>query len=381
MFCPGPDTVWQADHDTLTESAPVTLTYDNGQGLVFHRKIAVDDRYMFTVTDSVENKSAQPVTLHPYAFVKRHGKPVSAGYSILHEGFVGVIGDSGVQQIKYDKIEKEDRGTKSFSGTGGWLGLTDKYWARGRHSGSGQRLSRPAFRASVGAPAIYQSGFVDSEGKTLAPGTSSEFTTRVFAGAKETDTLDRYQANLGIKKFDLLIDWGWFYFITKPMFRLLDLIYKFVGNFGVAILFITVLVKAIFFPLANRSYLAMAKMKMVQPQILAIRDRFPDDKHKQQMEVMALYKREKINPALGLLAGADPNSGLLLALQECSSSRSRCGRRHFSAGSRIFRGQIRPTSSICSASFPMIRLKFRCLALILRLASGPSSWASPCSFR
>ena len=107
----------------------MTLTYDNGQGLVFHRKIAIDDRYMFTITDSVENKTAQPVTLHPYARVARYGKPVSAGYSILHEGFVGVIGDSGVQQIKYDKIEKEDRGTKTFSGTGGWLGLTDKYWA------------------------------------------------------------------------------------------------------------------------------------------------------------------------------------------------------------------------------------------------------------
>ncbi|MDQ6869380.1 MAG: membrane protein insertase YidC, partial [Pseudomonadota bacterium] len=130
---------------------------------------------------------------------------------------------------------------------------------------------------------------------------SSEFTSRVFAGAKETATLDKYQANFGIEKFDLLIDWGWFYFITRPMFRLLDLIYKFVGNFGVAILCITVLVKGLFFPLANRSYRAMAKMKAVQPQITAIRDRFPDDKPKQQAEIMALYKREKINPLSGCL--------------------------------------------------------------------------------
>jgi YidC/Oxa1 family membrane protein insertase len=300
LLLPGPDTLWLADNDILTESAPVTLTYENGQGLVFHRKIAVDDRYMFTVTDSIENKSGKAVALHPYAFVKRHGKPVSAGYSILHEGFVGVVGDSGVQQIKYDKIEKEDRGTKSFSGTGGWLGLTDKYWAAAVIPDQNNPVEA-SFSGVINSPPIYQAGFVDTEAKTLAPGSSTEFTSRIFAGAKETDTLDKYQAGLGIKKFDLLIDWGWFYFITKPMFRLLHLIYGFVGNFGVAILCITVLMKALFFPLANRSYRAMAKMKLVQPQILALRDRFPDDKHKQQMEVMALYKREKINPLSGCL--------------------------------------------------------------------------------
>jgi YidC/Oxa1 family membrane protein insertase len=292
--------LWQADHDTLTETSPVTLTYDNGQGLVFRRKIAVDDRYMFTVTDSVENKSMQAVTLHPYAFVKRHGKPVTSGYYRVHEGFVGVIGESGVQEIRYDKIEKEDHATKSFAGTGGWLGLTDKYWAAAVIPDQGTAVEA-SYSGSGGAPVIYQAGFAGTEGRTLAPGASSEFTSRLFAGAKETATLDKYQANLGIEKFDLLIDWGWFYFITRPMFWLLDLIYKFVGNFGVAILCITVLVKGLFFPLANRSYRAMAKMKSVQPQITAIKDRFPDDKPKQQQEIMALYKREKINPLSGCL--------------------------------------------------------------------------------
>jgi YidC/Oxa1 family membrane protein insertase len=300
VVLPGRDTLWQADRDTLTEAAPVTLTYDNGQGLVFHRKIAVDDRYMFTITDSVENKSAQPAVLHPYAFVKRHGKPQSAGYSILHEGFVGVIGDSGVQQIKYDKIEKEDRATKVFTGTGGWLGLTDKYWAAAVIPDQNNNVEA-SFSGVISTPPIYQSGYVDSDAKTIAPGASSEFTSRVFAGAKETATLDHYQANLGIKKFDLLIDWGWFYFITKPMFRLLHFIYTYVGNFGVAILCITVLVKAVFFPLANRSYVAMAKMKALQPQLLALRERYPEDKQKQQMETMALYKHEKINPLSGCL--------------------------------------------------------------------------------
>ncbi|MCI0466343.1 MAG: membrane protein insertase YidC [Beijerinckiaceae bacterium] len=298
---PGPDTLWQADRETLTETAPVTLTYDNGGGLVFRRKIAVDDRYMFTVTDSVENKSAQPVTLHPYAFVKRHGKPESAGYSVLHEGFVGVIGvDTGVQQIAYDKIEKEEHATKSFAGTRGWLGLTDKYWAATVIPDQSKAVEA-SFSGSGGAPMMYQAGFVGTEGRTIAPGSSAEFTAKTFAGAKETDTLDNYQNNLGIEKFDLLIDWGWFYFLTKPMFRLLDFIYKFVGNFGIAILIITVLVKGVFFPLANKSYVAMAKMKTLQPQILAIKDRFPEDKQKQQMEVMALYKREKLNPLSGCL--------------------------------------------------------------------------------
>jgi YidC/Oxa1 family membrane protein insertase len=300
LVVPGPDTLWQADHDTLTETSPVTLTYDNGQGLVFQRKVAVDDHYMFTVTDRVENRSTQAVTLHPYAFVKRHGKQVSTGLYRVHEGFVGVIGESGVQEIRYDKIENEEHATKSFAGTGGWLGLTDKYWAAVVIPDQVTAVEA-SYSGSGGAPVIYQAGFAGMEGRTLAPGASSEFTSRVFAGAKETATLDKYQANLGIEKFDLLIDWGWFYFITRPMFRLLDLIYKFVGNFGVAILCITVLVKGLFFPLANQSYRAMAKMKAVQPQITAIKDRFPDDKPKQQAEIMALYKRERINPLSGCL--------------------------------------------------------------------------------
>jgi YidC/Oxa1 family membrane protein insertase len=295
---PGPDTLWQADRDTLTEKSPVTLTFDNGQGLVFRRKIAIDDHYMFTVTDSVENKTAQPATIHPYAFVKRYGRPPEASYSRLHEGFVGIIGDSGVQQIKYANIEKEEHASKSFAGTRGWLGLTDKYWAAAVIPD--QSIAVEAnFSGAGSSPMIYQAGYVGTEGRTIAPGTPGEFTTRIFAGAKEVHTLDKYQIALGIEKFDLLIDWGWFYFITKPMFRLLHFIYNFVGNFGVAILIITVLVKGVFFPLANRSYVAMAKMKALQPQLVAIKDRYPDDKQKQQMETMALYKREKVSPLSG----------------------------------------------------------------------------------
>jgi YidC/Oxa1 family membrane protein insertase len=303
LALPRADTLWRADRAALTPETPVTLSWDNGQGLVFRRKIAVDDRYMFTVTDSVENKSDRPAALAPYALVRRQGAPASANFSILHEGFVGVIGESGVQTFKYDKIEKEEKATKTFDGHGGWLGFTDKYWAATVIPDQAMPVKASfsaAFPAADGKAKAYLADFV-GEPKIAPPGGSVEVTTRVFAGAKETYTLDAYEKEFGIEKFDLLIDWGWFYFITRPMFWLLDFLYKFTGNFGVAILLATVLLKTVFFPLANRSYRSMAKMKAVAPKIAEIRTRFPDDKHKQQLETMALYKREKINPVSGCL--------------------------------------------------------------------------------
>jgi YidC/Oxa1 family membrane protein insertase len=296
---PKADTIWTADSQALTAGKPVTLSWDNGQGLMFRRQISVDDSYMFKVTDTVENKGGQPVVLFPYALVSRHGKPKTDGYAVLHEGFVGVVGDSGVQEFTYDNIEKETGATKKLRGAGGWLGFTDKYWAATIIPDQAQGFDG-RFTSSGATTKIYQADAL-GEAHTIAPGASTQVTTHVFAGAKESNTIDAYQAQLGIKKFDLLIDWGWFYFITKPMFKLLDLLYKFVGNFGVAILLITVLVKLVFFPLANRSYLSMAKMKAVQPEMTTIRERFADDKVKQQQELMELYKREKINPVAGCL--------------------------------------------------------------------------------
>ncbi len=299
LTLPNADTLWKADRDKLTSEQPVTLTFDNGQGLVFHRRIAVDDRYMFTITDSVENKSGGPVTLYPYALVSRHGKPKTSGYSILHEGMVGVVGDSGVQEPTYDSILKEPNATKTLSGTGGWLGFTDKYWAAVVIPDQNMSF-KGEFSAFGGTEKTYQADFLGAP-LNVAAGGSADTSMRVFAGAKEVQTLDTYQNNLGIKKFELLIDLGWFYFITRPMFQFLDLFYKFTGNFGIAILIVTVLVKAAFFPLANRSYLSMAKMKAVQPQMTALRERYADDKVKQQQELMELYKREKINPVAGCL--------------------------------------------------------------------------------
>ncbi|MGO9004433.1 MAG: membrane protein insertase YidC [Beijerinckiaceae bacterium] len=299
IVLPGPSTLWAADRDLLTPQTPVTLSYDNGHGLVFHRKIEVDDHYMFTVTDSVVNKSESEVAIYPYALVSRQGKPKTSGFSVLHEGMIGVIGDA-VEEPTYESIEKEPKATKSLDGTGGWLGFTDKYWStviipeqnvviKGTFEAHGTYLKH------------YQTDFLPSNPLTIAPGAMVVSTARVFAGAKETATIDKYMQDLGIKKFDLMIDWGWFYFITKPMFRLIDVLYKFTGNFGIAILLITFLVKAAFFPLANRSYMSMAKMKGVQPQMTLIRERFADDKAKQQQELMELYKREKINPVAGCL--------------------------------------------------------------------------------
>jgi YidC/Oxa1 family membrane protein insertase len=257
---------------------------------------------MFSVKETIENKSGAPITLQPYAAITRIGKPKTDGYAVLHEGLLGIIGDSRIIELTYDAIEKETQMMKLAEGTAGWLGFTDKYWATAivpaQDAKFGGRFS--AF-GPQGPNRGYQT-FVLEDARTIDTGTTSDVTTtRVFAGAKEVRAIDNYQTSLGIKNFDLMIDWGWFYFITKPLFKLIDLIYNYVGNFGVAILIVTVIVKAVFYPLANRSYLSMAKMKAVQPEMTLLRERFKDDKQKQQQELMELYKREQINPIAGCL--------------------------------------------------------------------------------
>jgi len=295
---PTTETLWTADSDRLTASKPLTLSWDNGQGLVFKRVISVDDEYLFTVKDSVENKSGRPVTLYSYSRVTRVGHPPSAGYAALHEGFVGVIGDTG-EELTYDKIEKEPNAVKTFKGVGGWVGFTDKYW--GAVVAPDQNAAMEARYAAMGGTTkTYQADTV-SEAKTVEPNAGSETTTYVFAGAKEVDTLDAYKAKPGLKRFDLLIDWGWFYFITRPMFRLIDSLYRLLGNFGLAILAVTVIVKLAFLPLANKSYKSIAKMKEIQPKIKELKEKYGDDKHAFNTEQMELFKREKVNPAAGCL--------------------------------------------------------------------------------
>jgi YidC/Oxa1 family membrane protein insertase len=300
LALPNASTVWKSDGGKLTSQTPITLTSDNGHGLIFHRRIAIDDHFMFTITDTIENKTGAAVTLYPYALVSRHGRPKTSGYSILHEGMIGYVGSSGEMDPTYDSILKEANATQSQSGTGGWLGFTDKYWAAVVIPDQHVNF-QGTFRAwDDNGRKDYQADF-RTDPVTVAAGASTNVTSRVFAGAKEVQTLNDYMTGLGIAHFNSLIDWGHLYFITQPMFWLLDSIYKVVGNFGIAILIVTVLIKAVFLPLANRSYLSMAKMKAVQPQMTAIRERYADDKIKQQQELMELYKREKINPVSGCL--------------------------------------------------------------------------------
>ena len=296
---PTSETVWtQAGAGALSVNHPVTLTYDSGEGLEFRRTITVDDKYLFTLKDEVTNKGTNPIVLYPYALISRHGTPQTAGYYILHEGLIGVLGDAGLQEYTYKNIE--DKKAVNFDVTNGWLGITDKYWAATLLPDTTERLRARFSTGMLGTIRTFQTDYL-LDAQTIAPGATASANARLFAGAKEVAVVNDYDRQLKLNRFDLLIDWGWFYFITKPLFIAIDYLYRLVGNFGVAILIVTVLIKIAFFPLANKSYASMAKMKAVQPQMTAIRERFADDKARQQQELMELYKREKINPLAGCL--------------------------------------------------------------------------------
>ena len=305
---PDQNTVWQQEGSgSLTPGNPVKLKYDNGDGLTFHRTISIDERYLFTIKDEVTNVGTAPVTLYPFALISRHGAPKVAGYYILHEGLVGYLGESGLQEYGYKKID--DAKSVNFKVTDGWLGITDKYWASALLPETSAKLDARFSSNLVGGVRTYQTDYLENP-QTIAIGGTGSANARLFAGAKEASVVGinfpiggfgGYNKELGLNHFDLLIDWGWFYFITKPMFLALDFFYHLVGNFGIAILLVTVLVKLLFFPLANKSYASMAKMKSVQPQLAALKERYPDDKMKQQQEMMEIYKKEKINPIAGCL--------------------------------------------------------------------------------
>jgi YidC/Oxa1 family membrane protein insertase len=305
---PDQTTVWQQEGSgTLSPGNPVTLKYDNGEGLTFRRTIAIDDRYLFTIKDDVTNVGSAPVTLYPFALISRHGKPEVSGYYILHEGLIGYLGEQGLQEYGYSKID--DAKSVAFNVTNGWLGITDKYWASALLPDTTAKLQARFSSNLVNAKRTYQTDYL-LDPQTIAIGGTGSANARLFAGAKEAGVVGinfplaghgGYNKQLGLNHFDLLIDWGWFYFITKPMFLALDYFYHLVGNFGVSILLVTVLVKLLFFPLANKSYASMAKMKSVQPQLAALKERYPDDRQKQQQEMMEIYRKEKINPIAGCL--------------------------------------------------------------------------------
>ncbi|MDD1528071.1 membrane protein insertase YidC [Bradyrhizobium sp. WBOS7] len=306
---PDAQTVWQQEGSgSLTPSTPVLLKWDNGDGLTFRRTIAVDDHYLFTVKDEVNNVGNAPVTLYPFALISRHGAPQVSGYYILHEGLIGYLGDEKLKEYAYKQVD-EAKQVNFNNVTNGWLGITDKYWASALLPDTNARLQARFSSNPVGKVHTYQTDYL-LDPVTVAIGGTATANARLFAGAKEAGVVGinfplaghgGYNKELGLNHFDLLIDWGWFHFLTKPMFLGLDFFFRFFGNFGISILLVTVIVKLLFFPLANKSYASMAKMKSVQPQLLALKERYPDDKVKQQQEMMEIYRKEKINPVAGCL--------------------------------------------------------------------------------
>jgi YidC/Oxa1 family membrane protein insertase len=307
---PDRETLWQVEGGsaTLTTDRPLRLMWDNGEGLVFRRTIAIDSNFMFTISNEVENKTANAVTLYPYARIYRMGTPHLQGFLILHEGPIGVIGEKGLQEMSYADLLK-DNSTKTIDkATGGWLGITDKYWAATLipDQNAEYRATFSGNKANGTLKESYQTDYLRA-GLTIAPGGKVMSEGHLFAGAKQVDLIESYEKALNIKMFDRMVDWGYLHFITKPLFHLINWLAAWFASigisapFGIAILATTVLVKAAFFPLANKSYESMAKMKKLQPEMERLREQFKDDRARQQQELMALYQKQKINPMSGCL--------------------------------------------------------------------------------
>ncbi len=294
---PGPSTQWTlAGGDKLTVQTPVTLSFTNDRGVVFNRTISIDDHYMITMTDKIENPGSASVALSSYGRITRNNKPATPSVWVIHEGFLGVLGkDGSLSEHTYSNIEEE--AVSNTKATGGWLGITDKYWAAAIVPPQSTPFESRFTHFTDGQPR-YQADY-KGDTLTIQPGQSTELKSMIFAGAKEVPLVDRYAEEYAIPHFDLLIDWGWFYFITKPMFQLMDFFFRHVGNFGVAILLTTVVVKLIFFPLASKQYASMANMKRMQPKMEELKAKHGDDRMAMQQAMMALYKEEKINPIAG----------------------------------------------------------------------------------
>ncbi|MBI1245201.1 MAG: membrane protein insertase YidC [Alphaproteobacteria bacterium] len=294
---PGPDTLWTADRDTLTPGNPVTLSWDNGQGLRFERRISIEDEYFFRVDETVSNTGAQPVSLFGYALASRVGTPHLGGYYILHEGPIGVVKDVLKEPQYKDLREKHE---VKESAKGGWLGFVDKYWLVALVPDQSAETTSRFMHTDAGGVDRYQVDYLGAA-QSVAPGASARQSMRIFAGAKEVRLLDAYRERYDIPLFDRAIDFGWFYFLTKPMFLSLEWLYGKLGNFGISIIVLTMLVKLLFFPLANKSYKSMAKMKQLQPEMEALKAKYGEDRQRMSQEMMLLYKKSGANPLSGCL--------------------------------------------------------------------------------
>ncbi len=296
---PDPKAVWTAPEGAMLEpDKPVTLTWDNGEGIVFKRTFSISNSYLITIKHEFENKTANPVGARPYARIQRQELPHVSGYWVFFEGMLGWL-NSSLVEVNYSKLQ--DGVPQKFDSSGGWLGFTDKYWATALIPDQGTAVATTFQHIKQNGRDTFQIDYLARDVITAPAGGTASYQDRVFAGAKVVRTINQIQAEHNIAGFDYMIDWGWFYFLTKPMFWLLKHIQDIVGNFGIAILVVTVLVKAAVFPLANKSYASMSKMKKLQPEMQKIKERFPDDRMKQQQEIMSLYKKEKVSPLAGCL--------------------------------------------------------------------------------
>ncbi len=294
---PNAETLWRADAGVLTPDQPVTLSWDNGAGLRFETLYKIDENYLFTVTQRVFNTSGAAVTLLPYGLISRTNTPDILGFYILHEGLLGVF-DDVLKEVDYSDLS--DDGPVQVATTGGWLGITDKYWLVALVPDQKKKVNTRFLHDGSSGVDKYQTDFL-YDGTNIVPGAAAEVTSHLFAGAKKVLLLDQYEEDYGFAQFDLSVDFGWFYFLTKPLFYALHFLAEQIGNFGVAILILTVGVKLVFFPLANKSYVSMAKMRKLQPEQIKLKERFGEDKQRLNQEMMALYKKEGANPLAGCL--------------------------------------------------------------------------------
>ena len=295
---PDADTLWTADKPSLTVEQPLTLSWDNGEGVIFRQTITLDRDFMFSVALAIDNKTDKTVSLFPFGLITRHGEPKTEGIYLLHEGPYGVY-DERLKEFSWSDFK--DGKKQAIATTGGWLGFTDKYWMVTLIPDQKARVATEISQSVEGTLKKYHASFRAEAPLAVAPGASGESTARLFAGAKTVQLIDHYRETYNITRFDLTLDWGWFWFLTKPLFWLLDKLFHLIGNFGLAILALTVLVKLAFFPLANKSYESMTRMKALQPEMEKLRARFGEDKMRMNQELMALYKKEKVNPAAGCL--------------------------------------------------------------------------------
>ena len=289
---PSAKTPWHVEEsDTLTPNTPVTLVWHNGQGVTFKNHIEVDEHYLFTITQSVENNSGHEITLYPYGLLSKKLNGDEAGRGIVHEGFTGII-DNSLKELKYTKIEPE---AQIYETTGGWVSFSDKYWFA-------SFIFNDSAQNKISVREIQKGTYqLDYKGLPLQiqSGSTATITTQMYTGAKEIRLLDNYAKS--IKKFDLNVDFGWYYFLTKPFFYILTYLYSLIGNMGWAILLFATLLRLFLFPIANKSFDSMSKMKKIQPKIMVLQELYKDDKMALQRATMELYKKEKVNPAAGCL--------------------------------------------------------------------------------